>query len=72
MTNYQKRLQGELETEAKRLDRLYARMHHYQRQIEVARQKIEQMETCRVADKLVSLPLKGSSVRSSIDPDDRS
>ncbi|MAT74420.1 hypothetical protein CMK14_04610 [Candidatus Poribacteria bacterium] len=72
MTNYQKRLQGELETEAKRLDWLYARMHYYQRQIEVARQKIEQMETCRVADKLVSLPLKGSSVRSSIDPDDRS
>ena len=27
MTNYQKRLQGELETEAKRLDWLYARMN---------------------------------------------
>ena len=45
MTNYQQRLQGELEAEAKRLDRLYARMHHYQRQIQVARQKIQQMET---------------------------
>ena len=71
MTNYRQRLQGELETEAKRLDRLYTRMHYYQRQIEVARQKIEQMETNRVADKLVSSPLKGSIVRS-IDPDDRS
>ena len=71
MTNYQNRLQGELETEAKRLDWLYARMHYYQRQIEVSRQKIEQMKTNWVADKLVSSPLKGSIVRS-IDPDNRS
>ena len=72
MTNYRQRLQGELETEAKRLDRLYARMHYYQRQIEVARQKIEQMEISRVADKPASLPLKSGTVRSSVDPDDRS
>ena len=64
MTNYQKRLQGELETEAKRLDRLYARMHHYQRQIEVARQKIQQMETNQVDGKLIPLPLEVGTVRS--------
>ena len=51
MTNYRQRLQGELETEAKRLDRLYARMHYYQRQIEVARQKIEQMEISQVVSR---------------------
>ena len=64
MTNYQKRLQGELETEAKRLDRLYARMHHYQRQIQVARQKIQQMETNQVDGKLIPPPLEVSTARS--------
>jgi len=44
MTDYQNRLQRELETKAKRLDWLYARMHYYQQQIEVAQQQIEQVE----------------------------
>ena len=64
MTNYQQRLQGELEAEAKRLDRLYARMHHYQRQIEVARQKIQQMETNQVDGKLIPPPLEVGTARS--------